>query len=329
MTRSVKLLRRVAFLLILPCLIWSGYWAATAYALKKGVAIAGETQIPGLDAQFKLAALTGYPTRFDIGLTDILLSADNSLTWVTEGVTADAKSYAPNAITLDLSQAHRLSGTLGTIDIDAAQAAITLLVQPNLRLPLGHLTIEASALNLTAPNSWRAHITALLASFAPHPQTPQTYQISANVQALDLSDVLKHLPENYHVIQRVKVDGAVLLSGSLDRLVLENGLPEARQIAVQNAQFDFGSAQISIAGQLAYDTAKTATGTLNISVEGWQDLFQLAKDLGYVAPNLEGFFTTVLTDLDAQDGMENSLTIPLTIQNDKISYGALNFGVLR
>ena len=68
-------------------------------------------------------------------------------------------------------------------------------------------------------------------------------------------------------------------------------------------------------------------GTINVTVQQWKALFNLAKQLGYVQPNLEEFFYTILTDLANQDGTEDTLTIPLSVNNNTISYGALTLGI--
>jgi hypothetical protein len=50
--------------------------------------------------------------------------------------------------------------------------------------------------------------------------------------------------------------------------------------------------------------------------------------MGYVEPELEDFFYSILINLANQDGSEDSLTIPLAIANNAVSYGALTLGVL-
>jgi hypothetical protein len=50
--------------------------------------------------------------------------------------------------------------------------------------------------------------------------------------------------------------------------------------------------------------------------------------MGYVEPDLEDFFYSILISVANQDGSEDSLTIPLAITNNTVSYGALTLGVL-
>ena len=52
------------------------------------------------------------------------------------------------------------------------------------------------------------------------------------------------------------------------------------------------------------------------------------KRLGYIEPDLEEFFYTILVNLAIEGGSEDNLTIPLTITNNTISFGALTLGVL-
>jgi hypothetical protein len=63
-------------------------------------------------------------------------------------------------------------------------------------------------------------------------------------------------------------------------------------------------------------------------VQDWKPLFGLAKNMGYVEPDLEDFFYSILISVANQDGSEDSLTIPLAITDNTVSYGALTLGVL-
>jgi hypothetical protein len=91
---------------------------------------------------------------------------------------------------------------------------------------------------------------------------------------------------------------------------MSRGLPALQKTVLNEIRFDFGDANISATGQLTHEPAFGPTGQINLTVQGWQSLFELAKSLGYVAPNLEDMFFTLLTDLAAQTGSSDTITLP-------------------
>lgn len=323
------MIKRTALLIALPFLIWTGYWAASAYAIKKSILLArGNTQVPGLNAQFEVASVTGYPQRFSVGVSDIEVETRNSFIWKTQEVILEAKSYSPNEVSLDLSEPHRISGSLGLLNMDAGNAKLTALFQPNWQLALGNINLIFEDLRISYESHWDASIGKASASLKSFPDNTRAYQLNIELEDFNLSDVFDGIPKEYQTIQNVSLVTEVLLASPLDRLIIGNGAPELQVLLVQKAQFDFGASVISVDGKLAYDENDAITGVVNVTVQGWESLFSLARDMGYVEPNLENLFTMMLADLASQDGSSETLTIPLDIQNNKISYGALALGIL-
>jgi hypothetical protein len=137
-----KFLKRFALLIAIPSFIWTCYWTAMAYAVERGISLASDKpQVSGSEVRFEVASVTGYPTNFTIGITEIEIGAKDRLTWATQEVLVEAKSYQPNKINLDLSEPHRISGSLGSLEIDAELADLSVLFKPNLQLSLG--SVEA------------------------------------------------------------------------------------------------------------------------------------------------------------------------------------------
>ena len=324
-----KVIKRTAFLLALPFFIWTGYWVASAYAIKKGVSLASEnTQIPGLNAQFKIASVMGYPQKFSVGVSDIEVKTRNSFMWKTQEVILEAKSYSPNEVSVNLSEPHRISGSLGSLNMDAGNAKLTALFQPNWQLALGNINLIFEDLRIAYESHWDASIGKASASLKSFPDNTKAYQLNIELEDFNLSDVFEGVPTDYQTIQNVSLVTEVLLTSPLDRLIIGNGAPALQMLLVRKAQFDFGASVVSLDGKLAYDENDTVTGVLNVTVQGWESLFNLAKGVGYIEPNLENLFAMILTDLASQDGISETLTIPLDIQNNKISYGALTLGIL-
>lgn len=323
MKSRAKSLRNVLLLSALTLGLWSGYWGVAAFTVNKSIA-----GLPDVNGAPLSSSVSGFPDRFSVGLQNVALATGRASVWTTPGLTVTAPSYAPTVITANLSQPHRLSGPFGTIAVDSRQTEVAARLKLDWDLPLDSLQLAADGLSLSNERLWAVNIGGVQSALALHADSAAAYQISARIEALDLSDVLNSFPEEYQTIQQVSVNGLVLLDAPLNRFSLGRGLPAPRRLSVQESVFDFGPAQISAAGDLVYDDQNKMTGTLNVTVRNWTALFTLAKQQGLVAPNLESFFLSILTGLAEQDTQKDTLTIPLSIQNNRISYGALNLGIL-
>jgi hypothetical protein len=324
-----KFVKRVTLLIAIPFLIWTGYWTAFAYAIERGISMASENpQISGTGAQFQVASVTGYPQNFSIGITEIEIGTKDKFTWATQEVLVEAKSYQPNKITLDLSDPHSISGSIGLLEIDAEIANLSVFFKPNLQLSLGNLEAVFRNLILSFEGLPGAEIETATALVNASPNTEKNYQVTAEIANLDLTNVLAGLGRDYQVIQNISLSAEAELSRPLDRLAMADGAPQVQNLLLREALINYGATSLLIGADLARNETGNLNGNINFTVQNWKILFGLAKNLGYVEPDLEEFFYTILINLAKQDGSEDRLTIPLTITNNTVSYGALTLGVL-
>jgi hypothetical protein len=133
---------------------------------------------------------------------------------------------------------------------------------------------------------------------------------------------------DYQIVQNISLSAEVELSRPLDRLAIASGSPQLQALLLHEALINYGETSILLNGKLAVNELGALNGNINFTVQNWKPLFSLAKDMGYVEPELEDFFYSILINLANQDGSEDSLTIPLAIANNAVSYGALTLGVL-
>jgi len=324
-----KFVKRIALLIAIPFFIWTGYWTAFAYAIERGISLASQNpQISGTAAQFEVASVTGYPQNFAIGITEIEIGAKDRFTWATQEVLVEAKSYQPNKINVDLSDAHSISGSIGSLGIDAELADLSIFFKPNLQLSLGNLDANFQNVILSFEGLTGAEIETMFAHVSASPNTARSYQVTAQIQNLNLSNVLVGLDSDYQRIKNISLSAEAELSEPLDRLTLASGAPQLQMLLLREAIINYGDISVLLDAKLMGNEAGTLTGNVNLTVQNWKTLFSLVKSLGYVDPDLEDFFYSILMNLANQDGFEDSLTIPLAITNNTVSYGALNLGVL-
>jgi len=300
-----------------------------AYAVERGISLASENpQVSGSEVRFEVASVTGYPKNFTIGITEIELGAKDRFTWATQEVLVEAKSYQPNRINVDLSKPHSISGSLGSLEIDAELADLSVLFKPNLQLSLGSLEALFKNLTLSFEGLPDAEVETMSARLDASPNTEKNYQLTAQIENLDLSNILVGLGSDYQTFQNISLSAEAELSQPLDRLTMASGAPQLQMLLLREALINYGDVSILLDAKLVSNEAEALNGNINLTVQNWKTLFSLVKNLGYVEPDLEEFFYTILVNLAIQGGSEDTLTMPLTINNNTISFGALTLGVL-
>ena len=300
-----------------------------AYAVERGISLASDNpQVSGSEVRFEVASVTGYPKNFTIGITEIEIGAKDKFTWATQEVLVEAKSYQPNRINVDLSEPHSISGALGSLEIDAELADLSVLFKPNLQLSLGSLEALFKNLTLSFKGLPDVEVETMSARLDASPNTEKNYQVIAQIEKLNLSNLMIGTGRDYQIVQNISLSAEVELSRPLDRLAIANGSPQLQTLLLHEALINYGETSVLLNGKLAVNELGALNGNINFTVQNWKPLFGLAKDMGYVEPELEDFFYSILINLANQDGSEESLTIPLAIANNAVSYGALTLGVL-
>lgn len=325
---NVKNMRRVAVLAVIPVAVWSGYWIAGAYAFEQAAVLAsGEARRAGLAAEFTDAAVRGYPTRFAMALSDITVS-DDRLIWYTQAVEVEADSHRPFDVEVDFSQPHRISGRFGDVHIDSGAAQLSVLFQPEWRLPLGEIALDAADVIVESPDTWRIDTTRVLSALRQSPVDETTYRVAASIEEMNVSGLLEDFPPEFRAIPEIHLEGGLRFDRSWDRAVLQDGLPALLEFRLSRAAFEYGPSTIILQAQLDREEGAAFSGVVNITVQDWQRLYELAQHLGYIEAELHDFFLPMLEELASQNEPETELTLPLRIQNGTVSYGSITVGML-
>ena len=282
-----------------------------AYAVERGISLASDNpQVSGSEVRFEVASVTGYPKNFTIGITEIEMGAKDRFTWATQEVLVEAKSYQPNRINVDLSEPHSISGSLGSLEIDAELADLSVLFKPNLQLSLGSLEALFKNLTLSFEGLPDAEVETMSARLDASPNTEKNYQLTAQIENLDLSNILVGLGSDYQTFQNISLSAEAELSQPLDRLTMASGAPQLQMLLLREALINYGDISVLLDAKLVSNEAEALNGNINLTVQNWKTLFSLVKNLGYVEPDLEEFFYTILVNLAIQGGSEDTLTIP-------------------
>jgi HAMP domain-containing protein len=202
------------------------------------------------------------------------------------------------------------------------------LFKPNLQLSLGSLEALFKNLTLSFKGLPDVEVETMSAQLDASPNTEKNYQVIAQIEKLNLSNLMIGTGRDYQIVQNISLSAEVELSRPLDRLAIANASPQLQALLLHEALINYGETSVLLNGKLALNELGALNGNINFTVQNWKPLFGLAKDMGYVEPELEDFFYSILINLANQDGSEESLTIPLAIANNAVSYGALTLSVL-
>ena len=230
-----------------------------AYAVERGISLASENpQVSGSEVRFEVASVTGYPKNFTIGITEIELGAKDSFTWATQEVLVEAKSYQPNRINVDLSKPHSISGSLGSLEIDAELADLSVLFKPNLQLSLGSLEALFKNLTLSFEGLPDAEVETMSARLDASPNTEKNYQLTAQIENLDLSNILVGLGSDYQTFQNISLSAEAELSQPLDRLTMASGAPQLQMLLLREALINYGDISVLLDAKLVSNEARSS-----------------------------------------------------------------------
>lgn len=322
-------IKRAGYGLVAVAAVWGGAWAALAYGVRQSVDQAVRAvQQEGMSAGFSDAAIDGFPNRLALTLADLSMGNGDAILWSTQSARVEADVTRPNQLVLDLSQPHRLSGAFGAWSLDTEEAGVMALFAPRLDVPLADLQLAARALRLSGPEISDITLAALAGRVNDGGIVDGVYAVSLEMQDLDVAALLGQLPAEYHVIPRVALTGDVVFDRAWDRGLFVQGYPALRGVNIAQAALGFGASTLAASGQLVMEPSGRLSGALALTVTQWRPLFHLARDLGFVEPGLEEFLIAALEGLAMANNNPDDLTIPLTLRDGLVSFGALTLGMI-
>lgn len=322
-------IKRAGYGLVALAALWGGTWGALAYGARQSAqhAIVAMQQ-EGIAAGFSDAAVSGFPSRLSLTLADLSMGDTDAILWSTQSARVEAGVTRPNQISLDLSQPHRLSGSFGAWSLDTDQAGVMALFVPRLDVPLADLQLAAKAVRLAGPEMGDITLAALAGRLNDGGTVDGVYAVSLQLQELDIAALLGQFPAAYRMIPSLSLTGDVVFDRAWDRQLFVQGYPVLRGMNIAQLALGFGASTLSASGQLIVEPSGRLSGALSLTVDQWRPLFDLARDLGVVEPGLEDFLIAALDGLAMADNNPDDLTVPLTLRDGLVSFGALTLGMI-
>ena len=322
-------IKRTMLWLAVMAVLWSGYWAALAYGAQQSAHQAVNVmRQQGIAASFASAEVKGFPSSVALTLADLSMGDGGAILWSTQTARIEAEVTRPNQIFLDLSQPHRISGSFGAWAIETENAGMMALFAPSLDLPIADVQVAAQALRVAGPNVPQMLLGALAARITDNGVADGVYDVSMDLQDLDLSLVLTTLPASFRIVPRLAFAGDVVFDRPWDRQVFLQGYPLFRGVDIRGLELSFGPSALAASGQLVVADNGRLSGMLLITIDQWRPLFELARELGFVEPGIEEFMIAALDGLAMADNNPDDITVPLILRDGLVSFGALTLGMI-
>jgi len=312
------------FLLATPVMLWSAYWGAAAFALKHGTDTLLRSQLPQhLNGQVSHTEVRGYPTRFQLHLSDVALHNEGTFSWTSPSLQVEAPSYSPQTVNIEIASPQHIRSRWGDLELTTADSRITVLVRPALALPLATAQVVLDQALIAHAAGWQVRLEHLMIALEDT-ASPGTYDMRIGVTALDLSDLLPELPPSHRILPAIFASVELGFARDWDRTLMEAGTPDLRRATIQEAGFAIGSSQITISGYLDVTENNTLSGQLALNVTAWRELISVLRQVRYLDPDVADLITEFLADQNASD----QIVIPLELRDGRVQFGIFTLGVL-
>ena len=105
------------------------------------------------------------------------------------------------------------------------------------------------------------------------PNTEKNYQVIAQIEQLNLSNLMIGTGSDFQIVQNISLSAEVELSRPLDRLAIASGTPQLQTLLLHEALINYGETSVLFNGKLAVNELGALNGNINFTVQNWKPLF--------------------------------------------------------
>ncbi|MDW4549433.1 DUF2125 domain-containing protein [Defluviimonas sp. D31] len=322
-------MRVVIWLVAAFAAFYGGYWVVGSRALLDGTEAAlAEMRAAGL-ADFGAVDLSGFPSRFDLTVsTPELMSADGRLHWSAPEINLHALSYKPHHIValLPATQDIRIDREAFKLDSKDLKASAVFGIATD--LPLIRAQTVGTEMSLTSDHGWGAAATE--ARLAVRRGTAETEQeLGVELFGLSLSGLPARLIEATGALpakgEHVRLDAKLRLDRPLDRFAQVEGIA-VTGAEIRSAELEWGPLRVTGQGAVERLAGGTPDGRIDLSIKNWRAALPLLTRLGLIREELAPTVESAFEQLALAGGDAETLSLPLTFSNGRVSLGPIPLG---
>ena len=315
-------MRILTWVVVLLAALYSGYWFVAAKAAREGAETAlAEAGARGIEVQHQGLDLTGFPSRFDLTLTEPKVSGDG-WRWQAPFAQVFALSYSPWKLISALPNTQHLEVAGQGIEIASTRMQASLFLRPETALPLDRFDAVVEGASLRGEAGWALGFASANASLIAQEGGAQAaFRMLDIVPDQRVTEALNGaLPAT---VARLDVLADLGLSQPLGLRAVP---AELTMITLREAHLVWGPLKLTVAGAVVPDPQGMAEGTLDLRVEGWQQGLAAAEAAGVVPEQFRVMLRSVLENLAAQSNEPGVLTLPLVMAQGQMRLGPLPLG---
>ena len=314
---------------------WSGWWWVGA-STQETAALRWfeERREEGWVADTDSLGVTGYPNRFDTMIEGLELSDPRSgWAWSAPLFQILSLAYRPTEFILVWPEPQTIASPTDRIAVSGDTLRGSLAMIPNLQLTLRKSVIEADKLSLVAESGWTADLDTVVFATEGIEEgfDPGTgHRIGVRIRDITLSEDLRQQLDPTGVLPATMEGGqlaaTVGFAAPVSLTTLEDGMPGADSVQVDDFQLTWGKLDLRAQGTLTADAAGFAEGRLTVRAKNWREMLALAESNGAVGSDGAAAIEFGLGLLAGLSGDPNALEVPLTFQQGRTTLGPLSLG---
>ncbi|GHC11881.1 MULTISPECIES: DUF2125 domain-containing protein [Gemmobacter] len=320
-------MRVLIWIVLAAGLLYGGYWFVGARAAERGAEAAlAQMQARGWQVQQKGVSIAGFPSRFDLTVTEPdLFDPVRGIGWQAPFAQVYSLSYSPWKLIAALPEDQVLTLPGQKVTIGSTRMRASLFMKPSGDLPLDRLDAVTEGISLRSDAGWAMALgSANLSVIAGEGDQVQLALRGLEIvpdQAVTSALTGTDLPGQ---IARVDLLADVQLAAPI--LLRNPAPPVVRKVNLTEANLVWGPVSAKAAGELVADPQGQAEGLITVTVDNWQTGLAAAEAAGLVPERFRVALRSMLSSLADQGGDANRLSLPLAMQSGRMMLGPLPLG---
>lgn len=309
-------------------LLWAGYWVVGSTALQKGAeAWFADQAAQGRVATRSELAVHGFPSRFDLTVTDIHLADPvTGLGWTAPFAQVFSMTWKPWHLIAALPNTQTISLPDQEIGLASSKLQGSLKLVPGVALALDGIIIDGADLVATSSQGWV--VKAARAEFATRQDATAANGHEANLTITGLvpdAGLIARAPGLPGVVDVAQIDLVAGFSAPIDQFAGDKR-PQVVAVTVKDGLVRWGDLVVSAKGAVVADDDSLAEGRIDIHIEGWQKLVPVAVAMGLIKAEVAPTVEKMMGLMAQQSGDGTSLDLPLVMTAGRMSLGPIPLG---
>lgn len=321
-------MRALLAIVVVLTALWSGAWWYGATTVERTVRDWFAAQ-PAEVAQTSGVEVNGIPNRLDLTVNGLeLRDPASGIGWKTPFAQVYAMSWKPWHLIAALPSGQEISTPDQVITVTSDRIIGNLVVTPSTDLALQEVVAELATIALRSDAGWTLGLDNGIAALRLDESRQNGYRFGLKLTGITPDAGIRSalattdLPAT---IDEIYLDAEATLSAPLDRFVQVNP-PQLLTLTVAQGRVSWGELQFHVAGSLVPDAQGFASGTLDLRLQGWQNLPPALVALGLIQPDLEPGVTSMMAAMAQQSGDPLVVQLPLTMAEGRMTVGPFPLG---